>query len=316
MHKARAFKRAVADAAQRNIGDVVIDDVVPLAPAVAGRRLAVGGGVLVSYSVTAAGGIGAAGAAAIDQRLAATDDFEGATTVVKAVFEGDGAPSTQAAARPSGMDSWLVRGAIAGGGFLLLLAVALLIHRRRSAGSARSLADMGKQKTSAALHEYITENGKSFIAPAGLSPAELGQHIARSMGGAQFDVHRPPQMPEPLSFKTSRPNPLWSSARNVLKSSFGFTKAGASPGSTPAGGAPAPVVEPRSRGLSWANEVEETTTNMPASSAIAAASNMTMKKSVPLPSNWSEAVDPGTGKTYYYDDHGMTTWVRPTRSVV
>lgn len=35
-----------------------------------------------------------------------------------------------------------------------------------------------------------------------------------------------------------------------------------------------------------------------------------------LPRGWFESVDPTSGNTYYYNDHGDTTWVRPTASIV
>lgn len=36
----------------------------------------------------------------------------------------------------------------------------------------------------------------------------------------------------------------------------------------------------------------------------------------PLPRGWFESSDPNTGNTYYYNDVGDTTWVRPTVSIV
>ena len=35
-----------------------------------------------------------------------------------------------------------------------------------------------------------------------------------------------------------------------------------------------------------------------------------------LPRGWFESVDPTTGNTYYYNDVGDTSWVRPTVSIV
>ena len=35
-----------------------------------------------------------------------------------------------------------------------------------------------------------------------------------------------------------------------------------------------------------------------------------------LPPGWFETVDPSSGNTYYFNDHGDTSWVRPTISVV
>ena len=48
----------------------------------------------------------------------------------------------------------------------------------------------------------------------------------------------------------------------------------------------------------------------------AAAGDSTMMMHKALPPGWYENVDPSSGNTYYFNDHGDTSWVRPTMSAV
>jgi hypothetical protein len=48
----------------------------------------------------------------------------------------------------------------------------------------------------------------------------------------------------------------------------------------------------------------------------AAASSGAISAFTPLAAGWFQAVDPNSGNTYYYDNHGNRAWTRPTMSIV
>ena len=120
---------------------------------------------------------------------------------------------------------------------------------------------------------------------------------------ARFGIHRPNSgVPKGKSFRWGAHNPAWESARNLL-SGLGKSKRGLE-----IDGDSETQVNPVSPHGTTRRErgVEMGTVG----------STGSMVQHVPLPHGWFETTDDSTGKTYFYNEHGDVSWVRPTVSIV
>jgi len=154
-------------------------------------------------------------------------------------------------------------------------------------------------------------------------------------GGAskrgKFAADRAKQQSKRFGFQ----NPMWElgkSARNLIPGGSGFGSGfgagfgksarnlfgmggGNQEGLTAASG-PASDNPMHAAGAAFAASSASVTGSGPGPASSASASMTDMAVHTPLPRGWFEAVDPGSGNTYFYNDVGDTSWVRPTVSIV